>query len=76
MLYVVCHAQWSGDDTILCVPSYFVLCDLPEPHGARGDVCVGNLSNASGDRFYSRLATNEITTHGNKALPLQNVQLS
>jgi hypothetical protein len=30
---------------------YFVisLCDLPEPHGARGGICVGNLSTASGD---------------------------
>jgi hypothetical protein len=36
---------------------YFVisLCDilyeLLEPHGARGDVCVGNLSTASGDHL-------------------------
>jgi hypothetical protein len=28
-----------------------ILCELPEPHGARGDVCAGNLSTASGDRL-------------------------
>jgi hypothetical protein len=35
---------------------YFVisLCVLPEPHGARGDVCVGNLSTASGDRLFGK----------------------
>jgi hypothetical protein len=36
---------------------YFVisLCDilyeLPESHGARGDICAGNLSTASGDHL-------------------------
>jgi hypothetical protein len=40
--------------------SYFVislcdiLCELPEPHGARGNVCVGNLSTASGDRLFRK----------------------
>jgi hypothetical protein len=40
--------------------SYFmiVLCDilyeLSEPHGARGDVCVGNLSIASGDHLFRK----------------------
>jgi hypothetical protein len=39
---------------------YFViiLCDilseLPRPHGARGDVCAGNLSTASGDRLFGK----------------------
>jgi hypothetical protein len=39
---------------------YFViiLCDiiyeLLEPHGARGDVCAGNLSTASGDRLFRK----------------------
>jgi hypothetical protein len=45
MLWVVCRARLSGDGTILCD----VLCELLEPHGARGDVCVGNLSTASRD---------------------------
>jgi hypothetical protein len=31
-----------------------IVCDLPEPHGARGDVCVGNLSTASGDRLFGK----------------------
>jgi hypothetical protein len=41
--------------------AYFVIilcdihCDLPKPHGARGDVCVGNLSAASGDRLFEKL---------------------
>jgi hypothetical protein len=50
----VCHARLSGDDTILCDASYFILCDLPEPHGARGDVCAGNLSTASGDLLFGK----------------------
>jgi hypothetical protein len=35
---------------------YFViiLYELAEPHGARGDVCVGNLSTASGDRLFGK----------------------
>jgi hypothetical protein len=28
-----------------------ILCELPEPNGARGDVCVGNFSTASEDRL-------------------------
>jgi hypothetical protein len=32
-----------------------ILCELPEPHGARGDVCVGNLSIASGDYLFEKL---------------------
>jgi hypothetical protein len=28
-----------------------ILYELPEPHGARGDICAGNLSTASGDRL-------------------------
>jgi hypothetical protein len=46
----VCLAQLSGDDTILCDLSYFILCDLLEPHGARGDICAGNLSTTCGGR--------------------------
>jgi hypothetical protein len=46
----MCHAQLSGNGIILCD----ILCDLPEPHGARGDVCVGNLSTASGDRLFRK----------------------
>jgi hypothetical protein len=28
-----------------------ILCELPEPHGARGDTCAGNLSTARGDHL-------------------------
>jgi hypothetical protein len=35
----VCHA-WLSENGI-------ILCDLTEPHGARGDVCAENLSTAS-----------------------------
>jgi hypothetical protein len=28
-----------------------ILCELSEPHGARGDVCAGNLSTASKERL-------------------------
>jgi hypothetical protein len=31
-----------------------ILCELPEPHGARGDVCAGNLGTASGDRLFGK----------------------
>jgi hypothetical protein len=44
----VCHARLSGNGIILCD----ILCDLAEPHSARGDVCVGNLSSASGDHLF------------------------
>jgi hypothetical protein len=40
----VCHTRLSGIGIILC--------DLPKPHGARGDVCAGNLSPTSGDRLF------------------------
>jgi hypothetical protein len=40
----VCHARLSGNGIILY--------DLPEPHGARGDVCAGNISTASGDCLF------------------------
>jgi hypothetical protein len=43
----VCHAQLSGNGIILC--------DMPEQHGARGNICVGNLSTASGDRLFGEL---------------------
>jgi hypothetical protein len=46
----VCHAWLSRNDIKLCD----ILCDLSEPHGARGDVCAGNLSNASGDRLFRK----------------------
>jgi hypothetical protein len=41
---VVCHARLSEDGTILCDLSYFILCEMFEPHGARGDVCAGTLA--------------------------------
>jgi hypothetical protein len=28
-----------------------ILCELPEPHGARGDVSAGNLTTACGDHL-------------------------
>jgi hypothetical protein len=31
-----------------------ILCELAEPHGARGDVCAGNLSTASGDHLFEK----------------------
>jgi hypothetical protein len=31
-----------------------ILCELPEPHGARGDVCGGNLSTTIGDRLFEK----------------------
>jgi hypothetical protein len=31
-----------------------ILCELPEPQGAIGDVCAGNLSTASGDRLFEK----------------------
>jgi hypothetical protein len=34
---------------------YDILCELPESHGARGDVCAGNLSTASGDHLFKKL---------------------
>jgi hypothetical protein len=32
-----------------------ILCELPEPHGASGDVCAGNLSTVSRDRLFRKL---------------------
>jgi hypothetical protein len=43
----VCHAQLSGNGIILCD----ILCDMSEPHGARGDICMGNHTTASGGPF-------------------------
>jgi hypothetical protein len=50
----MCYAQLSENDTILCDLSYFILCDLSEPHGARGDVYARNLSTVSGDRLFRK----------------------
>jgi hypothetical protein len=33
---------------------YDILCELLEPHGARGDVCAGNLRTASEDRLFGK----------------------
>jgi hypothetical protein len=33
---------------------YDIFCDLPEPHGVRGDICVGNLGTASRDRLFRK----------------------
>jgi hypothetical protein len=37
-----------------------ILCDLAEPHGARGDVCAGNLSTASGTIVQETVAKYDI----------------
>jgi hypothetical protein len=31
-----------------------ILCELPEPHGAIGDICAGNLSTSSGDHLLGK----------------------
>jgi hypothetical protein len=41
---VSCSVDWDG----------IIHCDLPEPHGARGDVCAGNLSTAIGDHLFRK----------------------
>jgi hypothetical protein len=41
---VVCLARLSGDGHHSLCPTCDILCDLPEPHGAGGDACAGNLS--------------------------------
>jgi hypothetical protein len=46
----VSHARLSGNGNFLCD----ILCDLPEPHGASGDVCSRILSTASGDRLFRK----------------------
>jgi hypothetical protein len=46
----VSHARLSGNGNLL----FDILCDMPEPHGARGDDCAGNLSTASGDRLFRK----------------------
>jgi hypothetical protein len=46
---VSCSVKWGWHHTLW---SYFILCELPGPHDARGDVCVENLSTASGDRLF------------------------
>jgi hypothetical protein len=49
---VSCSVEW--DSIILCGLSFIILYDLSEPHGARGDICVGNLSTISGDRLFEK----------------------
>jgi hypothetical protein len=48
--YVICCVSCSVEcecHHTLCLP-FIILWDLPKPHGARGDVCAGNLSTARG----------------------------
>jgi hypothetical protein len=47
---VSCSVEWG-------MATYFVaiLCESSERHGARGDVCAGNLSTSSGDRLLGNL---------------------
>jgi hypothetical protein len=44
----VCLSWLGGNGTILCDLHFIILCDMPEPHGAREDICAENLSTASG----------------------------
>jgi hypothetical protein len=37
-----------------------ILCELLEPHGARGDICEGNLSTASGAVCLGTIAKQDI----------------
>jgi hypothetical protein len=37
-----------------------ILCELSEPHGARGDVCAGNLSTASRTVYRETIAKHNI----------------
>jgi hypothetical protein len=52
----MCHVRLSENVIILCD----ILCDLPEPHGARGDICAGSLSTVSGDRLFVTIAKHDI----------------
>jgi hypothetical protein len=36
------------------ISPYDILCELTEPHGARGDVCAENLSTAIGDNLFEK----------------------
>jgi hypothetical protein len=53
MQYVVCHARLSGDD-IIVYDLFFILYDLTEPHGVRGDIYVKNLSTRSENRLFKK----------------------
>jgi hypothetical protein len=47
--------------TPVCVTSLCdILCELTEPHGAKGSLCVGNLSTASGAVCRETVAKNDI----------------
>jgi hypothetical protein len=46
----MCHTRLSGNDIILCD----ILCDMPEPCGARGVACTGNLSTASENNLFGQ----------------------
>jgi hypothetical protein len=50
----VCLARLSRDGHHVLCHACDILCDLPEPQGARGDVCAGNLSTASGKRLVGK----------------------
>jgi hypothetical protein len=46
--------DWMGMTPYFMIILCDILCKLPEPDGARGDVCAGNLSTASGDRLFRK----------------------
>jgi hypothetical protein len=46
----VSHARLTGYVNLLCD----IFCDPLEPHGARGDVCMGNLSTAGGNHLFGK----------------------
>jgi hypothetical protein len=50
---VSCLVEWGWQHTLWLV-FCDILCELPEPHGARGDIFVGNLSTASGVHLFGK----------------------
>jgi hypothetical protein len=51
----MCRARLSGMTPYFMINLCNILCELSEPHGARADVCVGNLSTTSGDHLFGKL---------------------
>jgi hypothetical protein len=49
---VSCSVEWGWHHSLWSILLH--TCNLPEPHGARGDVCVGNLSTTYGDRLFRK----------------------
>jgi hypothetical protein len=47
---VSCSVEWGMASNFVTI-----LCESPEPHGARGDVCAGNLSTTSRNHLLGKL---------------------